>query len=152
MTWPGPDATGMITLSFTPVDGSAEVITSEIGSWALLRMIRKGRLTEHGAARALPPAARRAVLRRRLRAAGKQRGEPLRPHDLLGLPLSARVLMTPAAGFFGKMPATGDFVARRLAAGLRGPLDRWLTPASAASRPRTGPRTGCAPGSTSGRW
>ena len=45
MTWPGPDATGMVTLSFTPVDGSAEVITSEIGSWALLRMIRKGRLT-----------------------------------------------------------------------------------------------------------
>ena len=45
MTWPGADGTNMITLSFAPVDGSAEVITSEIGSWALLRLIRKGLLT-----------------------------------------------------------------------------------------------------------
>lgn len=45
MTWPGSDGTGMVTLSFTPVDGSAEVITSEIGGWALLRLIRKGRLS-----------------------------------------------------------------------------------------------------------
>jgi type VI secretion system protein ImpL len=45
MTWPGTDGTGMITLSFTPVDGSAEIITSEIGGWGLLRMIRKGRLS-----------------------------------------------------------------------------------------------------------
>jgi type VI secretion system protein ImpL len=44
MTWPGPDGTNMITLSFTPIDGSPEVITSEIGGWALLRLLRKGRL------------------------------------------------------------------------------------------------------------
>jgi len=44
MTWPGSDGTGMVTLSFTPIDGSAEVITSEIGGWAILRLIRKGRL------------------------------------------------------------------------------------------------------------
>jgi type VI secretion system protein ImpM len=30
------------------------------------------------------------------------------------------------AGFFGKMPTTGDFVARGLPPGLRLPLDRWL--------------------------
>lgn len=30
------------------------------------------------------------------------------------------------AGFFGKMPATGDFVARDLPPGLRLALDRWL--------------------------
>ena len=45
MTWPGPDGTNMITLSSRPIDGSAEIITSEIGGWALLRLIRKGRLT-----------------------------------------------------------------------------------------------------------
>ena len=44
MTWPGSAGTGMVTLSFAPVDGSPEVITSEVGGWALLRMIRKGRL------------------------------------------------------------------------------------------------------------
>lgn len=30
------------------------------------------------------------------------------------------------AGFFGKMPATGDFVARDLPQGLKSELDRWL--------------------------
>jgi type VI secretion system protein ImpL len=44
MTWPGKDGTNMITLSFAPVDGSAEVITSQTGSWAFLRLIRSGRL------------------------------------------------------------------------------------------------------------
>ncbi|MCA0963387.1 type VI secretion system membrane subunit TssM [Salipiger bermudensis] len=45
MTWPGPDQTNMITLSFAPVDGGGEVITSETGSWAILRMLRKGALS-----------------------------------------------------------------------------------------------------------
>lgn len=45
MTWPGPDQTNMITLSFAPVDGSGEVITSETGSWAILRLLRKGALS-----------------------------------------------------------------------------------------------------------
>ncbi len=44
MTWPGPDGTGVITLSFAPVDGTAERFTRETGSWAFLRMIRGGRL------------------------------------------------------------------------------------------------------------
>ncbi|PWJ16552.1 type VI secretion system membrane subunit TssM [Jannaschia seohaensis] len=43
MTWPGPDGTNMITLTFAPVAGG-EVITSETGSWAFLRLIRKGSL------------------------------------------------------------------------------------------------------------
>ncbi|MFD1343688.1 type VI secretion system membrane subunit TssM [Litorisediminicola beolgyonensis] len=46
MTWPGPDGTNMITLSFAPVDGTAELITSETGSWAFLRLIRGGRLSK----------------------------------------------------------------------------------------------------------
>ncbi|WP_299425944.1 type VI secretion system membrane subunit TssM [uncultured Shimia sp.] len=46
MTWPGPDGTNMITLTFAPVDGSSELITSETGSWALLRLLRKGRLSK----------------------------------------------------------------------------------------------------------
>ena len=44
MSWPGQDRTNMITLSFAPADGSTEVITSEVGSWAWLRLIREGRL------------------------------------------------------------------------------------------------------------
>ena len=45
MTWPGPDGTGVITLSFAPVDGTAERFTRETGSWAFLRLIRGGRLS-----------------------------------------------------------------------------------------------------------
>ncbi len=44
MTWPGPDQTNLISLSFAPVDGTAEVISSETGAWAWLRLIKKGRL------------------------------------------------------------------------------------------------------------
>ena len=45
MTWPGPDGTNLVTLSFTPVDGSGGVVTSEVGAWALLRLVRSGRMT-----------------------------------------------------------------------------------------------------------
>ena len=44
MTWPGKDGTGVITLPFQPVDGSPEVMNSETGSWAWLRMLRDARL------------------------------------------------------------------------------------------------------------
>lgn len=45
MTWPGKDGTNVVTMSIAPVDGSAEVLISETGAWAWLRMIRKGQLT-----------------------------------------------------------------------------------------------------------
>lgn len=45
MTWPGKDGTGVITLAFQPIDGSPEVIMSETGSWAWLRILRSGRFT-----------------------------------------------------------------------------------------------------------
>ena len=45
LTWPGPDGTNLIALSFTPLDGSTEVISSETGSWAWLRLIRQGQLS-----------------------------------------------------------------------------------------------------------
>lgn len=44
MVWPGPDGTNMITLTFRPAQPTGEVITSETGSWALLRLLEKGRL------------------------------------------------------------------------------------------------------------
>jgi len=44
MTWPGPDGTNLISLTFSPVDGSGEIISSETGAWAWLRMIRSGQL------------------------------------------------------------------------------------------------------------
>ncbi|MDI3337739.1 type VI secretion system membrane subunit TssM [Defluviimonas aestuarii] len=44
MTWPGPDGTNLISLSFAPIEGSAELIASEAGAWAWLRMIRGGNL------------------------------------------------------------------------------------------------------------
>lgn len=52
MTWPGKDGTGVISLAFQPIDGSPEVIMSETGSWAWLRMLRGGRF----AGTALPDA------------------------------------------------------------------------------------------------
>jgi type VI secretion system protein ImpL len=45
MTWPGKNGTNMISLSFAPLDGTAEVIASETGSWAWLRLIRSGKLS-----------------------------------------------------------------------------------------------------------
>ncbi|MGP3698905.1 type VI secretion system membrane subunit TssM [Rhodobacter sp. NSM] len=45
MTWPGQNGTNLIVLSFTPVDGSAEAITSESGAWAWLRLIGKSSLS-----------------------------------------------------------------------------------------------------------
>ena len=44
MTWPGKDGTDLIALAFTPVDGTGEIMTSESGAWAWLRLIRKGKL------------------------------------------------------------------------------------------------------------
>lgn len=45
MSWPGKDGTGVILLSFQPIDGSPEVMISETGSWAWLRMLKSGRLS-----------------------------------------------------------------------------------------------------------
>ena len=45
MTWPGKDGTGVITMAFQPIDGSPEVMVSETGSWAWLRMLKTGRFT-----------------------------------------------------------------------------------------------------------
>jgi type VI secretion system protein ImpL len=45
MTWPGPDGTNLISLSFVNGDGSAELLDTETGSWAWLRLIRKGTLS-----------------------------------------------------------------------------------------------------------
>jgi type VI secretion system protein ImpL len=44
MTWPGPNGSGIVTLSFAPVDGGAESITTELGDWAFLRLVRAGEL------------------------------------------------------------------------------------------------------------
>ena len=46
--------------------------------------------------------------------------------------------MTP--GWYGKLPATGDFVARRLPAAFSEAWDRWLQQAMAGSRERLGAR------------
>jgi type VI secretion system protein ImpM len=43
-----------------------------------------------------------------------------------------------APGWYGKMPAAGDFIARRLSASFSEPWDRWLQGAMAVSRERLG--------------
>lgn len=43
MTWPAPNGDNLVSLSFEPIDGSTEFVSSEIGAWAMLRMIRTGR-------------------------------------------------------------------------------------------------------------
>jgi type VI secretion system protein ImpL len=45
MTWPGPDQTNLISLSFQPADGSGEILDSETGAWAWLRLIRSSGLS-----------------------------------------------------------------------------------------------------------
>lgn len=50
--------------------------------------------------------------------------------------------MKTAAGFFGKLPATGDFVSRGLPPALRAALDRWLTAGLAGIAPEDWPEDG----------
>lgn len=45
MTWPGADGTNLVSLSFAPIDGSAEAIATETGAWAFLRLIHAGELS-----------------------------------------------------------------------------------------------------------
>ncbi len=45
MTWPGPNGTNMISLSFVPLEGGPEAIRTVTGSWAILRLIGDGQLT-----------------------------------------------------------------------------------------------------------
>lgn len=45
MSWPGPNGTNMINLSFVPLDGGAEAISTQTGSWAILRLIDAGQLS-----------------------------------------------------------------------------------------------------------
>lgn len=48
MSWPGKDHTGVITLAFRPIDASPDVMISETGDWAWLRMLKSGRLGATG--------------------------------------------------------------------------------------------------------
>ncbi len=45
MTWPGPNGTNMISLSFTPLEGGPEAIRTVTGAWAILRLIGNGQLS-----------------------------------------------------------------------------------------------------------
>ena len=45
MTWPGPDGTNQVTLTFRPTDGTGDMLAAETGAWAWLRLIRKGNLS-----------------------------------------------------------------------------------------------------------
>ena len=55
--WPGPDVTDIITLTLRPADGSPDVMVTETGPWALLRLLRKNHLD---------PTADRGIFRLRL--------------------------------------------------------------------------------------
>ena len=148
MTWPGKDGTGVITLAFQPIDGSPEVMVSETGSWAWLRMLRGGRFTDRRCP-SLQPAPRRRRPLRRLRAPGRQRRQPLRPADVREVLMPAADLILP--GFFGKLPAAGDFVSRRLPRDFVRFWDRWvarhLVPRLAAGHAALLPaRAGAPPG------
>jgi type VI secretion system protein ImpL len=41
MTWPGADGTNLVSLSFAPLDGLTEAITTETGAWAFLRLVHE---------------------------------------------------------------------------------------------------------------
>jgi type VI secretion system protein ImpL len=47
--WPGPNRSNQVSLSFTPVSGAGEAVTTERGSWAILRLLRNGSLRPTGA-------------------------------------------------------------------------------------------------------
>jgi type VI secretion system ImpM family protein len=54
-------------------------------------------------------------------------------------PLPVAIGAVEAAGWFGKIPALGDFVGRRLPEAFGGPWDRWLQEAMALGDQRFGP-------------
>ena len=150
MTWPGKDGTGVITLAFRPVEPTPEVMTSESGAWAWLRMLGGGRLQ---------PTGQPDLFRLRLSEAGYSADFDLQansvdnPFDLQMFSRFAcpdRILILP--GFYGKLPPAGDFVAPPAARRLRpllGPLGR--PPPRRRASPTRGPSTSPSPTARSGR-
>ena len=112
MTWPGKDGTGVISLAFQPIDGSPEIMLNETGSWAWLRMLRGGRFTGTSLSDVYSLRLGDEGHVRRFPAQGGERRESLQPPDVQEILMSAADMILP--GFYGKMPATGDFVTRRL--------------------------------------
>ncbi|WP_299767757.1 type VI secretion system membrane subunit TssM [uncultured Tateyamaria sp.] len=45
LTWPGPNGSNMVTLSFAPLDGGVEVVQTQTGAWAILRLISESGLS-----------------------------------------------------------------------------------------------------------
>ena len=46
--WPGPNRSNQVSLGFTPFSGAGDAVTTERGSWAILRLLRKGNLRSTG--------------------------------------------------------------------------------------------------------
>ena len=107
MTWPGKDGTGVITLAFQPIDGSPEVMVSETGSWAWLRMLRSGRFTGTSLSDVYSLRLGTKGLYADFELQGRQRRKPLQPGDVQEIHMSAADLILP--GFYGKMPADRRF-------------------------------------------
>ncbi|EYD77451.1 IcmF-related protein [Rubellimicrobium mesophilum DSM 19309] len=128
MTWPGTDGTNLVSLSFTPLDGSTEEITTETGGLGLPAPRAREPALAHRAAGGLSAAA----LARRpcgdLRPSRVQRGEPAGPPDVRRLPVPGEVLSREGyVGLWGKLPATGDFISRGLPDAFRARWDAWVT-------------------------
>ena len=95
MTWPGKDGTGVITLAFRPVEPKPEVMTSESGAWAWLRMLRGGNLQATDRPDLFRLRLSSGGYLRRLRPPGEQRRQPLRPADVLEVRVPGPDLIMP---------------------------------------------------------
>ena len=130
ITWPAQGGSSA-RLVLDPVAGGPPVVFEASGPWALFRLIGQGSLQQDGSPdryHAGIPAGRAPG---GLRAARQFGGQPAGGTGAAGLPVPGAVTV---AGFFGKLPARGDFVRAGLPRSFTDPWDAWLRQVLPASR------------------
>ena len=130
VTWPGQNRMNSVRLVFDPPPSSGQPVLQATGPWALFRLFGQGTLQQSDAADryTLNFTARRPP--RLLRDARRFGAEPVRARRAARLPVPGDV----TAGFYGKLPARGDFVRAGLPRDFTDPWDDWLQSVIAGSR------------------
>ena len=133
VTWPGPNRMNSARLVFDPPPSSGPPVLQATGPWALFRLFGMGSLTQNGCADdytlSFTLGDRHATFEIR---AGSVLN-PVRARCAARLQVSGVV-----AGFYGKLPARGDFVRAGLPRDFTDPWDDWLQSVIAGSRALVG--------------
>ena len=114
----------------------------QVGAMVAVPPLRRGQDPGHRIVRSAAGQFLRRRPHRRLRGARQQRQQSAHHDRAARFPLSrtamSEVALAPRLGFFGKLPARGDFVTRRLTRDFTDPWDGWLQDAIAMSAQQLG--------------